>query len=288
MSQQFKDLAIEPVRAETLPDGPEICLVYGDTGTGKTEFMLSAGDRTLFINNGGGIKTLHAPGFIQRHGKVNPLVINIAEKFDRRGKVEIPEAHDMMCDSLDRMLMSSKRDEFDLVCIDDSTALGRSAIWKAIDVNGDLELSNTEKRIKDKFGIAYPVMPDYNMQMNILKQFFATYTQMCRDAGKHLIIGAHVRYTYTKAAKSEMGLGTLSKVTPAFTGVDRDPNWVTQYFDNVFLFERVGGKFRIRCNPDDIHMAKNRHSGIIPDQVVNPTWNNFIKAVTTKTPLKAN
>jgi hypothetical protein len=66
--------------------------------------------------------------------------------------------------------------------------------------------------------------------------------------------------------KSIGELPKLLRITPSFTGVDRNPDYISGLFDNVWHFEVAGGGdrtfYRVRTEGDDNLTAKTRNGGL--------------------------
>lgn len=246
-------------------DAVSLCL-YGGSGTGKTFFAGSAGPRTLFINIGQGIVTLKSPLFRKLYPEAGQmLVVDIFEKLGERAQPDEGVMFDTVSDTIDNCLQTAQvNDLFDTIVIDDASALRRGAMNKALDVNAKLGKSKS-KATSDQYDFVSPGVQDYGTEMAMIEQFMAGYTEICKKAGKHLIVVAHERNIFKKAA----GIGdipSLMKTVPAFTGVDKNPDYVTKYFDNVWNTSAVSGGnervYRIRCQGDETISAKSRYAGV--------------------------
>jgi DNA replication protein DnaC len=58
---------------DMIPKDSDTMLIYGSSGSGKTHFAGSFGDRTLYINIGSGISTLYGAKFQSMYGKWNGI-----------------------------------------------------------------------------------------------------------------------------------------------------------------------------------------------------------------------
>lgn len=258
---EFKRLEdIKPAESTTT-------LLYGGSKTGKTDFMLSAGDRSLFINNGMGIETAFGKRFKDR--KVNPLVVTLPPDDKAEQERVYEQIKRVIEHALDKLA-----DKFDTICIDDSTAVIKSTTLEAIQFNKDMGTSNTSAK-QAKYDISIPVVQDYLTEMNFTSKFVADTVYICKDAGKHLIMGAHERLTFKKGPQ----IGdqpVLLRITPSFTGVDKNPDYISGLFDNVWHTEAVGGgtgtAYRIRTIGDESLTAGTRYSGIFPEFIKNMTY----------------
>ena len=252
-----QSLIVEAQRLSAMPFAESLTmLIFGGSGTGKTYFAGTAGSRTLFINIGAGMATLQAPDFTDKY-KVDPLVVTIPIGM---------ESHDTITDTLDYYIQS-KSDEFDTIVIDDASSLNKSAMYKAIQVNSDLNKSQTLANYKS-LGEIVPGIQDYGEEMNIVADFLRQYTEIAKGANKHLIVTAHERLTYRKAQKPN-DPPTLVKIRPAFTG-QTFPDQVPGYFDEVWRLTVVGRgaslRHRITTQPSEILTAKSRHGGVFKEE----------------------
>lgn len=256
----------------------ETFLIYGGTGTGKTEFCGTAGDRTLFLNIGNGLKTIQSPGFKLRH-KSNPIVIDIKEKTNSYGVFEEARAYDMVCDSIDYAL-SNFSDDFDFVVLDDAASFNNAALNKGIESNALSGKSKTLSEIR-RTNVMSAAIQDYGAEMNLVEQFLFGTVNLLKDSNKHFVMTAHLRETFVKGDK----IGELPKlhsVRPGFTG-QTFPDVVPGFFDNVFLMQCVGGGnkavYRATTAGDEIRYAKTRHSGLFDTVETNPNLLKFIERI---------
>lgn len=267
--------------------GPgETFLFYGAAGTGKTRLAGTAGDRTLFINNGNGMSTLQSPAFMRDIGS-NPIVVTLNEKIGKRGTVDIAEVHDAICDTID-FALEKFPDRFDAIIIDDVTQLRRGAMNKGLEINFETKKSTTKRDIVDKYDVVAPTPNDYQMEMAIIEQFVANYVAIAKQSGKYLIMNAHERITFGKAEKYG-DEPPLLKIGPGFTG-RTFPDAIPSYFDNVWRMEVVGGgsnrQWRATTQGTEKMTAKTRLDGIFNVVEVNPNLSDiFNRVVTTMTAL---
>jgi hypothetical protein len=234
-------------------------LLYGPAKSGKTFVMGSAGDRSLFISNGNGHATLLSPLFKEKVG-ANPMIVVVADPVDP--ETGLPETSIMLTKIKDAInyALINMNDQFDTICIDDSTALSKSAFWKGLEINERTLKSKTMKAV-EKEGVIMSTVQDYGLEMNLIMGFVTALIDTCQRYKKHLIIGAHERFTFKKG--DQIGeLPTLVKVRPAFTG-QTFPDAVASLFDCVFHTEAVGGgsntAYRVRTSGDEILLAGNRY-----------------------------
>ncbi len=253
---EFKRLEdLEAVETQTI-------LVYGSSGTGKTRLAGTLGNRTLIINNGDGISTLQSPAF-KRDIKSNPIVITLAEKLGSRGMFESAQVFDAVCDTIDHALEKFPQ-EFDHIVVDDATQLRRGALNKGLEFNKGSGKSKTLDQ-REKYDMIVPAVQDYGIEMNLIEQFIASYTSICKQAKKNFILNAHERVTYQKGDK----IGdqpTILKILPGFTG-QTFPDTVPNYFDNVWRMEVLGAGsnrvWRATTQGTEKITAKTRVSGVL-------------------------
>ena len=190
---QFNQLADLP-RGEA-----QTFLCYGGSGTGKTRFAGTAGDRTLFIDNGHGIATLQSPAF-RKDVNANPIVISLYEKLGPKGVFDGATVFNAICDTIDYALEKFP-ERFDTIVVDDATALRKGALNRGLEINQLTGKSKTQKEVVERFDIVIPAVQDFGVEMNLIEQFIAGYTTICKEAGKHFILNAHERITYRKGDK---------------------------------------------------------------------------------------
>lgn len=242
--------------SQTNQSEPITMLIYGASGSGKTRFAGSAGNRSIIINTGDGLTTLKSPGFKQAFPGVDPMVINIPLG---------PGSHDQVCDTID-YLFDKELNNFDTLIIDDATALRRGAMWKAIQINSDLNKSPTLANAK-KYQTIVPQVQDYGEEMNVVAQFLAAHIPVFKQNNKNFILTAHEKLSYRKGEK----IGDppiLSKIRPGFTGTSF-PDDVPAFFDEVWWFNVVGKgekrKFRATTLPSEMLTAKTRWHGLFKE-----------------------
>lgn len=256
----------------------ETFLIYGASGSGKTRLLGTCGDRALIISNGGGLSTLKSPKFKELVGS-NPIVVEL----NASSPDDFFKMHDALCDTLD-FALDKYRDQFDFLCIDDATFMRRAAMYKGVEIGDSTNKSQTKKNILNKYDEMIPALQDFGTEMNILDTFFASYTQICKEAKKHFIVCAHERLSYSKPAK----IGDqpeLIKVAPSFTGVDKNPSGVALYFDNVWYMECLSadqGMWRVRTVGHDKLIAKTRYDGVFEKTMNVPAQGKFMLDVIKK------
>ena len=248
-------------RLKEIPKAESVnVLGYGPTGSGKTAFAASAGDRQLFINNGMGLETLYK-------FNVNPLVATV-------GYDDIKESAQMYdkVKSIIEYALDNNSSDFDTVTIDDGTAFKKSSMHKAIELNATNR--NTKSLAASRAAdVPIPDVNDYGAEMALTEAFISETCAILKQEKKNFILMAHERLTF-KAGKIS-AQPSLIKQTPFFTGVDKSPDYITGYFDWVLHFETLGGgvnrTYRCRTEGDSILTAKVRNN-IFPEVVLNPKF----------------
>lgn len=276
---------------DELPRGDsEITLLYGPAGSGKTFFCGTAGPRTFFINIGDGIQTLQSPLHRKLYPDAKGITIHtIHEEVDANGIVKVAKAFDEVCDVVDFVIDTpDMRERFDTIVIDDASSLRRSAMNKALEVNLKTGLSTTKTKA-ERFNVVQPEMQDYQREMSIIEQMIAGTTAKCKANGMHMIITGHVRQTFKKGEK--MGDSPiLMRTSPAFTGVDKNPDQITQYFDNVWYTEAISGgtsrTYRIVTQGHEQLAAKTRWAGVFDVVETNLTWLKALERIQNSDPAK--
>lgn len=258
-------------------------LGYGASGSGKTWFAGTAGDRMLFINNGRGVHTFNSPLFQQKVGKINPLVVTIG--MDKMGSEDrmFEVIKDVVEEALDK-----HSDRFDVVCLDDATAFKRTAMVRAFDASEESKNSKG-KAMSKKYDALIPTVNDYGMEMSFTEWYIAETVDILKREKKHFIMLAHERLTFKKAKAQDIGAPPeLLKVGPAFTGVDKNPSYIPALFDEVWRFERIGSgesgtKFLARTIGDENLITKQRlSSGVLKEREFDPNFWGIINRIKEK------
>jgi hypothetical protein len=260
-------------------------LIYGPAKVGKTDWLGSCGDRTLYIDVGKSTETFYSPEFKKRRGAFNPIIVKIDEKLTLGGPIipEKPTGYDEVCDTIDKALVEIK-DQFDIVVLDEVTAFKKMALNKGIVINFETGKSKTLENVK-KYDVMSPLIQDFGMEMNEIGWFLAAYIDILKQNKKHFIVAAHERNIFTKP-KDKNGnviIGEqrqLIKVLPGFTG-ETFPDEVCNLFDAVWHFEKVqpGPTHRIRTKGNDSLIAGDRFGGIFQEMEVQSEQNSFLNCV---------
>lgn len=262
-----------------------IALVYGGSGAGKTPFLGSAGSRSVIIDTGHGLETLKSPKFRERYPDHKPIIAVINEVFNSDGSPQA-KGFDLISETIDWHL-DNRSDDFDTICIDEMSATRRMAMFKGLELSSDSGRSNTKASVSKNKGIVVPAIQDFGMEMNIIEWLIGTYSEVCRQAGKHLLIAAHERITYKMPTndKGAVLIGqppVVEKKRPAFTGRSQ-PDDIVAYFDEVWYIEAVntqlGNESRIYPYGDGIVSAKSRHAGVFGNIELKPDFLDFVKRI---------
>lgn len=266
----------------------ETLLLTGPAGSGKTFFCGTAGARTFFVNVGHGITTLQSPLFRKLHPTADEmLTVTLHEEVDKFGLFKKASLYDDICDVIDQAI-ATVGDQFDTIVVDDASATRRGAMNKALEINQRTGKSQSQSR-GEVLGLMTPAMQDYQTEMELMEKFVAGTTQLAKHHKKHLIVTGHQRYSYKKGEK--MGdPPILMKVSPAFTGVDKNPDQIAQYFDNVWVTEAVGGGstrlYRIITQGHEQLTAKTRWAGVFDVTEKDLTWLKALERIRNSDPQK--
>lgn len=268
---------VEPViHQPTSFEEPLSLLLYGEAGTGKTFFAGSLGDRSLVCNLGWGLKTWSGPNFINKHGVIHPLRIDIP--------IDNPHSFDILYDSLESA-MKLHGDKFDAVIVDEITALRRHAMNKAAEINHDLNKYgkspyDSYDKIKD-IGYVVPQIMDYGEEMRAVEDFLIKYIELCKTAGKHFLALAHERHD-EKKVKGTLNESVTTAIYPGFTG-QTFPSDCTRFFDEVWRLTVVGidkaRTYQFQTEPDALVVAKTRHGGVFAEIEKNLDFPTVIKRI---------
>jgi hypothetical protein len=276
VTHNFSRLAEVPARESI------IILGYGGAGTGKSWFGASAGTRTLFVSNGNGLATLQSKKFKEKYPDCNPIIFvpEVPSLDNPTGSIN--SIRNGINHALDTM-----HADFDTIVVDDSTQLRNSVMHEALQFNNDTNKSKTLEQLRQKkYRYAIPAVQDYGTEMEFIEGWMnELINEICRKEKKHLIVMAHERMTFSKP--TQIGdQPKLIRITPSFTGVDRNPDYISGLFDNVWHFETGGGGdrtfYRIRTEGDESLTAKTRDGGIfnvVEKQEANKALMDFPEVV---------
>jgi hypothetical protein len=246
-------------------------LVYGQSKSGKTHLVGTAGSRVLYINIGNGIETLLAPAFRERYGKVAEEMITVDISTDDMN------GFDKVCVVIDHALKHFPG-AFDWVIVDEATALRREAMNKSMELNTK-ERSKIRDNPKDEF--VAPDVQDFLREMQAIEWFLATYIPIFKREGKHFVMVAHERQIYKKAEKA-MSDPVLDRIVPGFTG-KTFPDAVPAYFDDVWHMEKVDALpnpvYRVRTAGTGTELGDSRHGGIFKTQENDPNLQEMLQRI---------
>lgn len=265
-------------RLSELPIGEALSvLIYGKSGVGKTFFGGSIGNRGIFFDLGNGHSTLTSSTFKQKNPTSNPIVEIIHETTTNRGLVLKPTGFDSLCDKLDDYF-DTKSADFDSIVIDDFTSLTQLALNKALDLNKSSGKSLTLATAQTSRAIPLTAVQDYGTLIDILKFFLGTYITRAKATGKHFIILAHERTIYKPGKIGEDA--KLNKVFPHAPGKDNfAPSVLPAFFDEVYHLEMKGNTRTFRTQPNEIYLAKTRHSGELNQFEDNLNFTNWLAKI---------
>lgn len=259
-------------------------LLYGASGSGKTGFIGTAGDKSLIISPSNGLATLKSIWFKNTY-KVNPIIETIPEEtFGTQAK-----AFDKYSDLID-LYLEKHSDEIDTIIVDDATVMRRVAMNKGLELGGKINISKTGERLKSaKAEIVIPAVQDYGVEMNLVEQFVRYYADACKYKGKNFILTAHEKFLMDKG-DSIGDAPIIRRIMPGFTG-QKFPDDITGLFDLTWHTETKGAgdrvHYQIRTQPDNVIVAKTRFGGLFPPFFEkHPLFTDVVKAVKTQTPFK--
>jgi len=259
--------------SETKASEAQSVLGWGAAGSGKTVFGGSAGDDSLFINNGGGAETLRSKWFRETY-KTNPFIVDIP--------IDSPNTKLRSMDLVEQAIQFGLTSpDINTITLDDSTTFRMSSMIRAMEYNLDENKSKTLTAAK-KNDFVLPVVQDYGTEMELTRQFLAYYIVECKAVNKNFIILAHERKIFSSPKK--IGEPPIHiKDVPSFTGADKNPDAVAGMFDWVLYFQAIGGgdhiKYRATTEGDETLLAKSRHKNLLPVKWDNPNFKTLIQKV---------
>lgn len=245
-------------------------LIYGPSGGGKTFFSGTAGPRNVIFNVGVGITTLQSPAFREKY-PFDPWIINVPI---------VAQPYDYIIDSVN-WLVKNMRSEFDAMTFDEFTAVRKAAMRKAIQINKDLNKTDTEDKMKKNRGVISPQIADYGEEMSVIAHCLDNITQLAKAENFHLLCLAHERITMGKAPKIGEARPEV-KVRPAFTG-ETFPDQVPSYFDEVWRLEVLGKgerkQYRFTTIGNEKVQAKSRHGGVFKEFEPSLTFPEVVQRI---------
>jgi len=258
-------------------------LLYGSSGSGKTAFCGSAGDRTLIISPSNGLATLKSKWFHDTF-KSNPFIEEVP-----LDDVTSAKSYDRYCDIID-LYLEKRADEIDTIIVDDATTFRRAAMNKGLELGGKLNISKTKSKMEAiKTDVVVPAVQDFGMEMRLVEMFVRGTADLCKSKGKHFILTAHERLLMEKG----LNIGdvpTIRRIMPGFTG-QTFPDDITGLFDMTWHTEVKGSGdktfYQIRTQGDSVIVAKTRYAGIFPAFLEKqPLFTDVVKLIQSNTPLR--
>lgn len=268
-------------RLSDIPRGDSVTqLIYGPSGTGKTDYLGTCGDRTLYFECENRLATIQGEGFKKRRGNWNPIIYQIHEDF-------MPDAG---AQALDKIALTIKeadknfKDQFDIIAIDGATAFNRFAMNKGLELNQKLSKSKT-KEVLDRLGSGVDptsvAVQDYGIQMTLVENFILQVNEYVRKEKKHFIMTAHERISF-KEKSNPTALEVIDRIRPGFSG-RTFPDSIPGMFDMVWYFEVVGSGeqsvYRAVTEGDRALVAKTCFNGLFPIKVVNPNFLDIVRKI---------
>lgn len=264
-------------------------LLYGNTKTGKTWFIGSAGSKSVIITPSAGVATLQSPLFAQLIN-ADPVI----EIVDEEPMPDRATGYDKIKELVEKYLDDPN---IDTIIIDDMTNFRRMAMNKGLELNSRLTSSSgtprtgTLKKMRDlkSTAIIGKEVGDWTAEMGLVESFVNAATQYCKTAKKHFIMTAHERLTF-KPPEKMGGIRVLEKVAPGFTG-QTFPDEVVGYFDLIWHTEVMGSGdrtfYQIRTAGSASLIAGTRWGGLFPTVFEKqPTFLEVVNCIKSQTPYK--
>jgi hypothetical protein len=270
-------------RLNDKPKGESVTLcLYGASGTGKSWFCGSAGDRTLYIECENRLATVQSPAFKKKWGNWNPIVKQVTEEF-------LPEGGAKALDEITKLIREASTDypdQFDTIIIDGASAFNRFALNKGLELNQKLGKSKTLTRIglnvlNTEIAIIDLTVQDRTAEMGMVQNFIFKINDYVRREKKHFILTAHERLTY-KEKQNITAVDVTDRIRPGFTG-RTFPDEIPGMFDLVWYSEVVGSgdnaNYRVRTEGDRSVVAKTCFNGIFKQIETNPNFQDILKRI---------
>ena len=264
-------------RLSLIPKSESIAVLsYGGSGVGKTWFAGTAGDRTAIVDCGQSpLDTLKSRLFIERVGKVDPLIVPIRERLNSQ-RIPLGKAFDEMCRATD-YLLTRHLDDFDTLIWDNSSAVRRFAMIRGLVINKEQDLSQSQTKL-ESYKIPIIAIQDYKMEMQMMEWAINTYIDACKAEKKNFIVLSHRREIFKKGPK----IGDqpiLIGIRPDFTG-EKSVDVIPAPFDEVWYFEIAGGQYRMRTKGTDIIIAKTTAgAGTLKEFEINPHFLKLLERI---------
>jgi len=274
-------------RLNDIPIGKSIAmLLYGGSGTGKTFFSATCGNRTLHIDCEDRRATIQSK-LVQEKYHYNPIYKAFQE-------VAMPDGGALALDNITLFVndaIDKYEDEFDIVFLDGTTAFRRFALNKALELNKKIGKSKTldrNKALPTEVEFVDVSIQDYGAEMNMVLNFIIKMKEYCSSANKHFIMTAHERVTLKDSKVGSEPV--IHSIRPGFTG-RTFPDDVTGQFDLTWHTEVEGQgdtrKYLARTEGDSALIAKSCFPGLFPVKYYSPDFQATVKAIQSNTPILA-
>lgn len=268
-------------RLSDMPKGNSVTLlIYGPAGVGKSDFLGTTGDRTLFIECENRLMTFQSPGFVKRRGNWNPIIHQVTEDFmPDGGSQAIDKIAQIINEAADRYSI-----QFDTIIVDGATAFNRFAMNKGLELNSKLSRSKTQSNLKalnTEINPSIVSVQDYDVQMKLVANFILKVTEYVKANNKHFIMTAHERISF-KEKSNPTALEVIDRIRPGFYG-RTFPDEIPGMFDLVWYFEVVGSgdnaTYRAKTVGDRSLVAKSCGSGIFQSNEVKPNFLDIVRRI---------
>lgn len=266
-------------KLDAIPPGDNITgLIYGGSGTSKSWICGTAGDRALIVDCGTSRQTLQGAKF-KSIVKANPYVLNMQQELKSYDYKPTSIPYDSVCDAIEKALKEDG-DKFDWLIVDETNALRRYAMSKALEINNATNKSKSADKI-EKYNVPIIGVQDYGMEMAIISQFIAVTIALANEYNKHFIMTAMERLTFQKG--SNIGdAPNLINVRPGFTG-QTFPDEVQGMFGFTWHTEIKGSgnnmKYCVQTESSGVVQAKTRYNGIFEMFEVEPNLLNVLARI---------
>lgn len=270
-------------RLSDKPKGSSVTLcLYGASGTGKTFFCGSTGNRTLYIECENRLATVQGTAFRNKWNNWNPILKQVTEEF-------LPDGGAKALDEIARYLREDAaeiQDQFDTIIIDGATAFNRFALNKGLELNQKLTKSKTLTRINldvlnTEIAIIDLAVQDRTAEMGMVQNFIYKINDYCRANNKHFILTAHERINF-KEKTNITANDVVDRIRPGFTG-RTFPDEIPGMFDLVWYTEVIGSgeqaTYRVRTQGDRSLVAKTCFNGVFKEIETNPSFLEILKRI---------
>lgn len=257
-------------------------LLYGNSKTGKTALIGTAGNDSVIITPAQGMATLQSKWFKEKYPNFNPEIEIVDEK-------PLPDAA-LGFDKIRELTTHYLNDpNIRTIIVDDMTNVRRMALNKGLELNKKTERSKTlDKMNTIKADMIIREMNDITVEMSLIESYLKQGCMYAKEAKKHFFVTAHERIQFRKPDK----IGdqpTVLKRMPGFSG-QTFPDDVTQYFDLIWKTHIQGSNpvyYQWRTDGASDIVAGTRWAGIFPTIIErNTTLEEIIKCIQTDTKFK--